>query len=64
MELKGEKLAELIDGRSLVFNKARWLTEAATVISKGRGKSCGLKMFLSQRTRLVTWKPLDTNLVD
>jgi len=47
-EVNGEKFAELNDGSSLVFTKARWFTESARVSSEDRGKSCGLMMFLSQ----------------
>jgi hypothetical protein len=43
----GEKLTGLIDGWSLVYNKARWFTGAASVSPEARRKSCGLKMFLS-----------------
>jgi len=52
-EVNGEKLAELNDGWSLVFTKAGWFTGAASVSSEARGKSCGLKMFLSQGNRPV-----------
>ena len=48
VEVNGEKLAELNDSWSLVFTKAGWFKGAASVSSKARGKSCGLKMFLSQ----------------
>jgi hypothetical protein len=44
----GEKLAELNDDGSLVFTKARWFTGTASVFSEAGGKSCGLKVFLSQ----------------
>jgi len=56
--VNGEKLAELNDGPSLVFTKAGWFRGAASVSSEARGKSCGLKMFLSQGKRPVAGKPL------
>jgi hypothetical protein len=56
--MTAEKLAELADGRSQVFIKATWFTEAVSVSSGARGKSCGLKMFLPQGKRPVAWKPL------
>jgi hypothetical protein len=46
--VNGEKLEELKEGWSLVFTKAGWFTGAASVFPEARGKSCGLKMFLSQ----------------
>jgi hypothetical protein len=55
--MTGKKLAELTDGQSAVFNKARWFTEAPSVSTESRGKSC-LKMFLSQGKRPVAWKTL------
>ena len=57
-EVNGEKITELNDGWSLVFTKAGWLTRAASVFSEAKGKSYGLKMFLSQRKRPVARKPL------
>ena len=57
-EVNGEKLAELNDGWSLVFTKAVWFTGVASVSSEARGKSRGLKMFLSQGKRPVARKPL------
>jgi len=59
-EVNGEKLAELNDGRSLVFTKAGWFTRAASLSFEDRGKSYGLKMFLSQGKRPVARKPLAT----
>jgi hypothetical protein len=56
--VKGEKLAELDDGLSQVFTEVVWFTGAACVSSEDRGKSCGLKMFLSQGKRPVARKPL------
>jgi hypothetical protein len=56
--MTSKKLAELTDGRSLVFTKARWFTEAASVSSAARGKLCGLKLFLPQGNRPDAWKPL------
>ena len=38
--------------------KVGWFTGAASVSSEVRGKLCGLKMFLSQGMRPVTWQPL------
>jgi len=58
--VNGEKLAELNDGRSLVFIKAGWFTRVASVSSEARGKSCGLKMFWSQGKRPVAQLPLAT----
>jgi hypothetical protein len=49
--MNGEKLAELTDGRSPIFIKARWFTEAPFVSTESRGKLCGLKKYLSQRKR-------------
>jgi hypothetical protein len=57
-EVNGEKLTELNDGWSLVFTKAGWFTGATSVSSEVTGKSCGLKMFLSQGKRPVARKPL------
>jgi hypothetical protein len=56
-EVNNEKLAELDDGWSLVFTEAGWFTRASSEV---RGKSHGLKMFLSQGKRPVTQKPLAT----
>jgi len=52
------KKSELNDGRALVFTKAGWFTGAASVSSEARGKSWGLKMFLSQAKRSAARKPL------
>ena len=57
-EVNDEKLAELNDGWSLVFTKAGWFTGAVPVSSEARGKSCGLKIFLSQGKRPIARKPL------
>jgi len=46
--VNGEKLAELNDGRSMVFTKAGRFTGESSVSSETRGNSCGLNMFLSQ----------------
>jgi len=56
--VKGENLAELNDGQSLVFTKAGWFTGAASLSSEDRGKSYDLKMFLSQGKRPVARTPL------
>jgi hypothetical protein len=57
-EVNGETLAELNNGWSLVFIKAGWFTGAASLSSEDRGKSYGLKVFLSQEKRPVARKPL------
>jgi len=46
--VNGEKLAKLIDGRSMEFTIAGRFTVASSVSSENRGNSCGLKMFLSK----------------
>jgi len=56
--VNGEKLAELNDGLSLVYTNAGWFTGAASLSSEDRGKSYGLKMFLSQGQRAVALNPL------
>jgi hypothetical protein len=57
-EVNGEKLEELNDDSSLVFTKAEWFKGAASVFPDARGKSCGLKMFMSQGKRPVALQPL------
>ena len=57
-EVNGEKWTELNDGWSLVFTKAGWFTGAASVFSEARGKSCDLKIFLSQGKMPAARKPL------
>jgi hypothetical protein len=49
--VKGEKLEVLNDGWFLIFTKAGWFTGAASMFPDTRGKSCGLKMFMSQGKR-------------
>jgi hypothetical protein len=56
--VNGEKSEELNDGSSLVFTKAGWLTGAASLFVDARGKSCGLKMFMSQGKMPVARQPL------
>ena len=46
--VNGEKLAELNDGKSMVFTIAGRFTEAPSVSTEAREEKCGLKMFLSQ----------------
>jgi len=57
-EVNGEKSAELNDGWQLVFTKAGWCAGASSLFSEDRGKSYGLKVFLSQGKKPVTRKPL------
>jgi hypothetical protein len=56
--VNGEKWAEMSDDWSLVFTKTVWFTGVASVSSEDRGKSYGLKVFLSQGKRPGTRKPL------
>ena len=46
--VNGEKLAELKDGRSMEFTITGPFTGASSVSPEARGKSYGLKIFLSQ----------------
>jgi len=52
------KLTEVNSGWSLVFINVGWFTGATSVSSDARGKSCVLKMFLSQWKRPVARQPL------
>jgi hypothetical protein len=44
--------------RWYVFTEAGWFTGAACVSTEDRGRSYGLKMFISQGKRSVVRKPL------
>jgi hypothetical protein len=52
--LNGEKLEEL------VFTKSGWFTGAISMFPDARGKSCGLKMFMSQGKRPVARQTVAT----
>jgi hypothetical protein len=56
--VNGEKLTELNDGQSLVFNKTGWFTGPAYLSSEDRGKSYDLDIILSQGKKSFARKPL------